>query len=216
MPSTGVINAAHFSFRGDVLNPIGDFLASPRVHRGFFGIVLFSLGFLCARDLSRGSLLRATVFGGTAILGAGCLIAEVIGSDSEIVLWVATGTLSLGGMLLLLSDLPGILRASRPCGAFHTSSSVNHQNLMFVRIVQPPPGPAPKWVRDAWVGVEIWVSQSPEGFVQRAEACIDTLQLQHPQAATWLKSHLLGNLQTGEIAEFIFDRDCCSVLGQIL
>ena len=110
-----------------------------------------------------------------------------------------------------------------------------------VRIVQPPIGEAPIWVRQAWVGLELplagnaneffsfgvlsgpksWISmiwgllcgrgQRITGYPVHAGAAVDLLARTNPDAADWWRDNAPYMLRPGRT--FLFNEDACSLLA---
>lgn len=87
------------------------------------------------------------------------------------------------------------------------------------RIIATPPGQAPEWVRQAWIGLELTISSAPGiqtgitggkaenlgGFSAYGQDAIDLLREKNPQAAAWWKnnaSFVLSNY-------LVFKREVC-------
>lgn len=70
-----------------------------------------------------------------------------------------------------------------------------------IKILATPPGQAPKWVREEWVGVEIPIPEQESGGIQMGIQCgnaentdgyqvetraaIEALRIKSPEAARW-------------------------------
>lgn len=98
-----------------------------------------------------------------------------------------------------------------------------------IRIIATPPGQAPKWVREEWVGLEVNVEENapepgegiqlgvkagkPEnlgGYPVRTSDAISALRKKSPQAAEWWEI----NLPLGFIPRFVFDREACEIIPE--
>lgn len=95
-----------------------------------------------------------------------------------------------------------------------------------IRIVAAPPGQAPDWVRQAWIGIEIPLLEEQEGgvlvgvnggapdprslngYTVALEGAIDALRKQSPRAAEWWDQCLIAQL--GQ--KLTFARDACLLL----
>lgn len=99
-----------------------------------------------------------------------------------------------------------------------------------IRIISTPPGQAPEWVRDEWVGVELPVEENtpsedvgvlqlginggrPEnlgGYPIRTQDAIEALREKSPEAARWWES----NVPLGLVPRLVFKRDVCEVVPE--
>ncbi len=97
-----------------------------------------------------------------------------------------------------------------------------------IRIISTPPGSAPAWVRDGWVGVEIPYDQNDDltgglqcgtdggpaknvgGYTVRARAAFDVLAVAAPACFDWWKQTGFTN---GSPDRLVFRRDVCEVLA---
>src|SRR5215469_5604551 len=110
------------------------------------------------------------------------------------------------------------------------------QDAAKVRIVALPPGEAPQWVREKWIGLElpivgqggvyrgVGVTSRPtflgrlwrtfsgkaemiDGYVVDARRAVEILEAAHPEAAAWWRENTPRILAQGR--RFIFKRDSC-------
>lgn len=99
-----------------------------------------------------------------------------------------------------------------------------------IKIINTPPGQAPEWVRDEWVGVELPVEEDapgqgesvqfgifggkPEnlgGYPVRTRDAIDALREKAPKAAQWWENNVtLLNFSP----RLVFRRDVCEVVPE--
>ncbi|MDD5605715.1 MAG: hypothetical protein PHR51_00015 [Patescibacteria group bacterium] len=84
--------------------------------------------------------------------------------------------------------------------------------MLTVLIAIAPPGRAPYWVRQAWVGLEIPLgasgslsSSAGDYKVSTAEA-MQALRKEHPKAARWWEENVLHSTPPDFL---IFSRSCC-------
>jgi len=98
-----------------------------------------------------------------------------------------------------------------------------------IKIVDVPPGQAPDWVRKAWVGLEMPLSnvqpdhigiligvvdKKPEdanagGYVVSGRVAIETLERKNTEAANWWRENapwILGN-------QLVFDKKVCQIVA---
>ncbi len=97
--------------------------------------------------------------------------------------------------------------------------------MSSIRIISTPPGQAPGWVREEWIGVEIPLSedQSSTGVqagVKGGEAenvggyqvdtsdAMDALKAKSPEAAEWWEE----NVPLHMIPQLVFARDACELV----
>jgi hypothetical protein len=106
-----------------------------------------------------------------------------------------------------------------------------------IRIIATPPGDAPLWVREKWVGLELpivgsdsswsmgvsvhlkptmlhhlWAiirgrSVTVEGYQVEAGRAVDILAVSSPEAAAWWRDSAPGLLRPGRL--FLFDVEAC-------
>ena len=94
----------------------------------------------------------------------------------------------------------------------------------YIKILTTPPGQAPVWVRDKWVGLSIPLLVHPRrnlkqtgvlggapnninGYVVSAKTAIACLEQVAPDAARWWQHHLLDI----DSSELVFDRNVCQI-----
>lgn len=96
--------------------------------------------------------------------------------------------------------------------------------MSSIRIIATPPGQAPEWVREAWVGIEIPLTEQESGLVGTGvlggppentggyqvfgSDAFRALTLKSPEAAQWWLREApwaLGN-------KLVFARDVCKVI----
>jgi len=93
-------------------------------------------------------------------------------------------------------------------------------------IFSTPPGQAPDWVREAWVGVIIPLSepanvghqrgalggspQNQNGYCVKGSDAIERLEGHNPEAAKWWKD----NVPLENITHLVFSRDVCSIVEE--
>jgi len=96
--------------------------------------------------------------------------------------------------------------------------------MSSIKIIATPPGQAPKWVRDGWIGVEIPILKQPTGGIQmgvcggKAEnagghqvathEAVEALRKKSPEAADWWKK----NFSLASISSLVFSKDVCQVV----
>jgi len=98
---------------------------------------------------------------------------------------------------------------------------------MRIRIVKTPPGQAPLWVREQWVGLELLIDEEATcgnhttqrgilggkaenlgGFSIETNHALGVLYKKSRDAAAWFVSYaLLGT-------HLVFNRDCCQVIEE--
>lgn len=106
-----------------------------------------------------------------------------------------------------------------------------------IRIVSTPPGDAPLWVREKWVGLELpivgtsssqllgvsvnvaptvfhhlWAvicgrSEKIHGYRVEAKRAVDILAISSPEAAEWWRQNTPGFLRGGRL--FVFHAEAC-------
>ena len=95
--------------------------------------------------------------------------------------------------------------------------------LSSIRIIATPPGQAPDWVRQEWVGLEIPLDETPKlsgtiqmgvlggpaqhpgGFRVNTRVTLDLLQKKSPDAARWWRENINPDFMT----HLIFKREVC-------
>jgi len=93
-----------------------------------------------------------------------------------------------------------------------------------VLIIATPPGEAPDWVRQAWIGLELpFVNPTPDGYVGgvlsgqptgrngfhvETETALEILEASNAEAADWWKT----NAPIAFMDALIFDSSVCKVL----
>jgi hypothetical protein len=93
-----------------------------------------------------------------------------------------------------------------------------------VLITAVPPGEAPDWVRQAWVGLELpfynptsggyvggvltRVPTNRKGFCVETETALDILEKKDPKAAAWWRE----NVSLALLDALVFDSRVCQVL----
>jgi hypothetical protein len=107
-----------------------------------------------------------------------------------------------------------------------------------ITIIRRPAGPAPEWVRDAWIGITLPTSEKRpmslfamlefptslggalkmiargrlrpiKGYRVKASDALCILKQTHPEAAQWWKENAAFYVKGNK--RFLFDADCCSL-----
>ena len=97
-----------------------------------------------------------------------------------------------------------------------------------IRIIAIPPGQAPKWVRQQWVGLEFPIAEnipSPENSIQigvvfgnledtdgypvEAKLAVEILEKKSPEAAQWWKENSLVSLRRSWL---VFKKEVCKLI----
>jgi hypothetical protein len=96
-----------------------------------------------------------------------------------------------------------------------------------IRIIAVPPGDAPEWVRQGWVGLELPLNEESKagegllmgvlggparnqgGYAVNCREAIDTLVAKHPQAGGWWLANT-GYRDHGTV--FVFKLDVCELV----
>ena len=87
-----------------------------------------------------------------------------------------------------------------------------------------PPGQAPAWVRNAWVGLELPLSESHKNNVQMgalggppeneggysvpSKAALEVLKRKDPKAAKWWEE----NVPLALMPDFVFSKEVCELV----
>jgi len=89
-----------------------------------------------------------------------------------------------------------------------------------IRITSTPPGIAPEWVREQWVGVEIPLPKHDEdgiqvgvpdnlfGYQVETKVAIEALRKKSPEAVEWWEE----NIPLGFVSRLVFSRDVCQLI----
>ena|SRR5579862_3402272 len=97
-----------------------------------------------------------------------------------------------------------------------------------IRIIDVPPGQAPEWVRQQWVGLELPVAEEPRddqeytqlgarggnpenigGYRIKADIAFDALRQRSPLAVTWWEAHAPHAFLPS--SSLVFRRDVCEI-----
>lgn len=97
---------------------------------------------------------------------------------------------------------------------------------MRIKVIKAPPGQAPQWVRDAWVGIELSVATdevigiqtgiyggAPEnmgGFRIEGKEAFLALRSHNPRAHNWWRH----NVPTAFFNVLVFARDACEIVKE--
>jgi hypothetical protein len=93
-----------------------------------------------------------------------------------------------------------------------------------VRIIGVPPGEAPLWVREKWVGLELPLTRYPTardtftfGVLSQPVSClaqfwaVEVLERSSPEAAAWWREHAPQYLAPKRY--LVFHENVCEVVG---
>ncbi len=96
--------------------------------------------------------------------------------------------------------------------------------MSSIKIIATPPGQAPEWVREEWIGVEIPIPKQPSRGIQmgvrggKAEnagghqvdtrEAMEALRKKSPEAADWWEQ----NVPLASIPSLVFSKDVCEVI----
>ena len=94
----------------------------------------------------------------------------------------------------------------------------------FVKIISTPPGQAPEWVRQKWVGLDLPTSlpiangiemgvlggkvENRGGYHVNTEVAIEILEKKSPEAALWWTNNVPVHL----MAQLVFKAECCQLI----
>lgn len=92
-----------------------------------------------------------------------------------------------------------------------------------IRITKIPPGQAPDWVRERWVGLELPIvkvsrgvkmgvmggkAENPRGYAVKTRTAIEILKQNSPEAAKWWEESFFATLA----GHLIFKADVCELI----
>ena len=96
--------------------------------------------------------------------------------------------------------------------------------MLQVKIIDVPPGEAPDWVRNEWVGLSLPLAENvpsvthaigvlggevknPSGYHVETEKAIQILEEKSPEAAQWWKNQIIPSLMKW----LVFKEDVCEL-----